>query len=53
METNIKECVLSCIEDYDEMMFADINEYARIKGIKQKFISKELPDKIEQEFEWI
>ena len=51
METNTKEYVLSCIEDYDKIVFDDINEYARIKGTKQKIVSKELMDIIEQEFE--
>ena len=39
-----KEYVPSCIEDYDEIVFADIEEYVRRKGQKQTAISKELPD---------
>ena len=53
METNKEEYILSCIEDYDKIVFADIEENAKRKSTKQKFISKELLNKIEQEFEWI
>lgn len=48
-----KESILSCIEDYNKIVFADIEEYARRKNTRQKFISKELLNEIEQEFEWI
>ena len=51
MEIDNKEYILSCIEDYNKIVFADIEEYVRRKSTKRKFISRELLDKIEQEFE--
>ena len=53
MYTNNEEYIPNSIEEYDVIVFDDIEKYVHKKSQKKIFVSKELVNIIEQEFELI